>query len=241
MGETIPFVTPGRPEKLTASVVAQLEKEYGKSARTIRLWFKEGAPVADPASLVNWWAANKTWSCPTELLAAAERARLAENPQSPAIQPPASPGGEPLELGTFNLGEGEEVQQLRRLVAIAYGELEKAYAGKGGDVDRLQARYNKASEALRKAQATWREDQRKAGRLLVREDVETDVDTACEMLRQMRESMARQVLEQCAALLNQEQQEAVSRAILKVRAAEDHIFRTLPSLAKTDVQDLLAA
>lgn len=242
MGETIPFETPGRPRKISAAMLQELEAVYGKSGRTIRLWFKEGAPVADPVAMVSWWASKKTWSCPDEILAAAERARSA-NPQpiSTCEAPQPTPGAVSLELGSFNLEEGEEVQQQRRLVAIAYGLLEDAYRGKGGDVDRLQARYTKASEALRKIQATWREDQRRAGRLLVREDVETDIDTACEMLRQMQESMEKRVLEQCAAVLNQEQQNAVARAIRKARESEQQIFRQLPSLSIGDVQERLAA
>lgn len=230
MGDTVPFpgTQPPTVRKLTSAKCAEAVALYRKTARQIRRWFAEGAPLDNPAEMPGWWAKGHKHLCPPEILAAAEAARPAPAPGDPLGQPQAT-SAESMVLDQFTLEEGEEVRQMKRLVAVSYSQLERAYAGQGGNIDLLQAKWAKACEALRKTQATERDSMKARGLLIERSKVTQDIATAAELLRQMRESMARVVLERCPSL-NFEQREEVSAAILTIRESEDRVFRNIKSL-----------
>lgn len=251
------------PEKKSQSFSAgrlqELSDQYGAGLdpRTMRRWIAEGktsgdsCPLEDPAALKGWWARNKKWSVPDWLLRAAAKAPkpASEPPPAPtpgvpmpaaAVEPP--PPGVALNLDDFELGEGEAVSQQRSLVALLWSELRKAYLTPGGEVDMLQSKYNKATEALRRLEKDDREDRKSRGLLIPRITVQRDIETACELIRQMSETEKRRVLELCPTLGLNERGE-VAAAIDRVCEVRTRVFRNLKSLKSADdaLLDLAAA
>lgn len=235
------------PKRLTSDVLADLKKVYGRGGRAIRWWWKEGAPIFDPAAMPAWWAVNKTWDCPIEIQrAAAVHAPAAAPLSSPGVSadPQVAVSGvvseESVILGSFQMGEGEGVVMQRQIVAAAYEKLKSAYET-GTNIDLMQKRYNGAAEALRKLEISDRAAQKQMGNLIPRLVVRTEIGAAVELLRQMRESMARKVTELVPDLVGP-LRDRVVRAILDVREKEDRVFRNLESLkSPADVVDRLAA
>ena len=235
---------------------AQFEKWsalYGKQHRQIRRWIAKGekekdpCPLDDPARMPQWWTRHMTWSVPEKITAAAANAQAAATaaqlPPSPATGTAPDPGGSspapettpvtPMNLSEFDLGEGEAIRKQRSLVSAIYTKLERAYLGGTGDADHLQAQFLKAQESLRKLEVTEREVQKQLRMLIPRHAIERDLATCAEMLRQMRESMARRVLELCPQL-PMEYRKAVADAVLAVRSQEDRVLSNLDSLNADD-------
>lgn len=236
-------------------------KLYRKGARQIRRWIEKGkekreaCPLDNPSEMPAWWERHMTWSVPDEILAAAHAARVDQETQTippalSALAPPVAPDsskapaaapGPPIDLADYDLEEGEAVRLQRRLVKASYDQLERAYKGEGGNIDVLQTKFNKAAEALRKIEKDDRTDRERSGALIKRLSIERDLANGVELLRQMRESMVRRVLEICPSL-SAEQREEVGTGIIKVREHEDRVFRNLESLKRpADVVDSLAA
>lgn len=223
--------------------LAEYAAEWGCDERTLKRFVKLGRtaepmdlpPFHQVEKLASWYARYHKNRVPDWIL------RLGAKAETAAPASAVVPTGEVIDLREVDLEEGEAVKQARRLVGAAYEALERAYKGIGGNVDLLQAKYFKALEGLRKVEASEREWAKKRGEWILRAKVERDIATATEMLRQMRESMRRRVLELCASL-SAEQREEVGAAILRVREQEDRVFRGLESLKKpSDVVELLAA
>lgn len=223
---------------------------YKRSARNIRKWIARGkdvcdpCPLDDPAKMPGWWARHMKWSVPDSITGAAAVVIpplvLPPSPElsaPPTVQPPPmEQTGPPINLSEFDLQQGEAVQQQRRIVGALYSQLEKAYLG-GTNADVIQQKYNKAVEALRKLEKDDRADQEARGQLIPRQIVERDIAAAGDMLRQMRESMERRILELCPSLTT-EQRAQVADAIRRVRSAEDRVFQRLHTIKSED--DLLA-
>lgn len=227
-----------RKTKLSARMVADLGAQYGTGGRSIRRWWAEGAPLFQPGEMPRWWAEHKTWKCPDAILHAASLVTPApEVAASPAV---AAAGEESLRIGDFVLEEGEAVGQQRRLVKALFSKLEKAYET-GVGIDLHQRRYDRAAESLRKLETTEMRASERLGRLLPRELVRSEIGMAVELQRSMRESMVRRVLELCPRLQGELREHVVS-AIVKVREAEELLFRNLRCIKGVeDVQNRLAA
>jgi len=236
---------------------AQLDEigaRYGKRHRAVRRWLKLGrdksdpCPIERPAEMPAWWARNMAHRVPYELLEAAKVAGpIGPTPEQPRVMDdPAPAEAAPREvrpmvdLTAMDLPEGENVRQLRRLVNAAWVAVERAYATPGADVDLPLRRHEKASEALRKSEGAQREWQRKLGNVVAVADVQRDLDNACNMFREMRETMARRVLELCPSL-GREQRAEVAAAIEKVRGNEDRLFQRLASVRPGELAAALAA
>jgi len=263
----VPAPPSGEPLTLTpAPVVAELTPAqldelgalYEVKRRQLYRYLTIGAtahdlcPLADPAAFVQWWGRHMKHRVPPALLAAAARqsAATAPPPAAAAAGAPSLPGAAPGEPGkpaglAFNLGaatldEGEEVQQARQLLAGVFAKLEAAFTGGLDDQIRMwQPRWEKASSAFAKAKAADDADRKRRGLLVSRADVQADIDEAVDMLKMMRESMDRRIREKLPdvepALLDR-----VTAAIREVRAKEDMVFQSLPSLkSSADVLALL--
>ena len=244
-----PFVLNGAPERipLTKDQMARWEQVYGTAKRQIRRWHTEGVEKNDPCPLdtphlmPEWWARRMKWRVPEKILLAAkanapappspseaqtgcsiptEQSEKLEQASDLPDPPPSAPPISPLDLGDFQLVEGDQVKQARALVAVAYSQLEKAYRGAGGDIELLHRKHERAMIALNKAEAADRQYKKDHGLLIARDVVDRDLAQAAEMLRQMRDSMVRRVLELCPQL-PAEHRIAVSDAINRVRAQED--------------------
>lgn len=229
--------------------VDQLEAwhvQYGPSVRTIRRYLEEGEKVGDPCPLNSpvafreWWLRHKKWGCPDWLNAAA----AAGVGSGGEALPPAAGGMmplDPVDLTSQSLEEGEAVRQARQLVAVAFAQLQKAYSGGTGAIDSLQRKWEKAVESLRKAEKDEREAAKHRGMMVSKIDLQRDVATMMELLRQMRESMPRRILELVPGL-DPATRLRLEGAIGQVRGQEDGIFRMLPTLKGIDdVPALLAA
>ena len=129
----------------------------------------------------------------------------------------------------FALEEGEAVRQQRSLVAMLWVDVKKAYETPGADVDLLDSKRNKALETLRRLEKDDREDRKSRGLLIPRITVQREIDTACELIRQMSETEKRRVLELCPSLGPNERAE-VALAIDRVCEVRTRVFRNLKSL-----------
>jgi hypothetical protein len=225
---------------ITAAQLAAWSILYSVTSRQLWRWIKTGRDASDPcpldrpAAVPEWWVRRMTWSVPAKILEVARQAagdKTTEKKSGSSFEQ-----GVPVNLTEHGVAPGEAVGQQRRLVGALFSQLEKAYLV-GDPVDHIQARYNKASEQLRKLEKDEREDKLATGEYLPKAEVERDYAEAAEMLKQMRESMERRILELCPSL-TPEQRAEVSAAILRVRSQEDRAFQRLPSFASND--DLLA-
>lgn len=238
--------------KLTAEVVARLIGVYQTGERTLRRWWKDGAPLLDPEAMPEWWGKQKTWGIPDKVAQAADAAkaeRLAKSgdvSESEQKSEGESPVGNPVEskasdksesavdLSTFELEEGAEVRMQRKLVAATHAKLEEAYR-LGSGIDVAQKRFDRASTSLMKLQAAERAAKKQNGELISRQEVKAALFSLAEDLKNLRESMPRRVVELCPAL-HGEAREQVLAAIVQVRAAEDLVLMDMEGM-----QDHVAA
>lgn len=230
------------PTELTRELLAEWSALYQTGARQLRRWWKEGAPLYDPAAMPGWWSRSHTWACPAKILAAAKAAPHAAAPtplpSAPAAAAdPQRSGPEPFNLSDFDLLEGEAVKLQRQRVAALFDQLDRAYKGLGGDIDVLEGKINRAGEFLRKLEKDDRESAKQRGLLIPRLEVTRDLAKLAEMLRQMTDTEVRRVLELCPAL-SVEARQQVSAAITRVADARQRVLRNLKSL-KTPEDALL--
>jgi hypothetical protein len=246
--------------ELTRAQLAEWSALYQTGARQLRRWWKEGAPLDRPSEMPAWWAGHHKWAVPVRIHQAAklhtqnaaaasvEAVPCAKESGSPensnTTAAPASPLGPSIDLAEYALRENEDVRQAETLVAVAWQQLEAAYKAGRTDIDLLHRRHEKAMETLRKVRTAARADLQQRRLLIPREEVENDRAMAAELLRQMRESMERRVLELCPDL-NTVQREKVAAAIRRVRKHEEKILCDPKYLrdVKTadDLAELLAA
>jgi hypothetical protein len=237
MGDA-PFQLVGmdRPDKLSSEVLTKLEGIYKRGARTIRRWWKAGAPILAPEKMPAWWTATHSWEVPAFIRDAA-RGVASESSVASASTDPAEEG---MLLAGLAYEDGEALEKHRRLVKGLWEKLEKAYET-GTNIDLIQTRYNKAISQLRSLEANEREAQKIRGTLLPRVKVERDIASALELLKAIEETEIRRVIELCPAL-NGEARHQVESALAQVAEAKARLFRNLKSLkSPADVADMLAA
>jgi hypothetical protein len=221
--------------------MADLVKFYRRSARQIRRWMRIGrekndsCPVFAPAKMPNWWTRCMTQTVPEDIL----RQAIGVNgiPGVPDRVVPNAADSLPLPpidlADAAQLGEDVTVKQIRTLAMAVWKQLEAAYQKQGLDLGMLHNRYDRIRQLLNKVEAAERQARKEAGNLIPREEIERETDRLCEMLRQMRTSMARRVIELCPRLPTQYRDEVVS-AIERVRAREDQIFRRFDKLSSEE-------
>lgn len=231
-----------RPDKLSAAEVARLEGIYKRGERTIRRWWKDGAPILAPEKMAAWWERNYTWEVPQDIRAAA----VASLPAGSAT----SAGGAesekkiveetPLDISAHEVEAGEAVAFQRRMVKGLAIQLEAAYLKGSGSIDLIRGRYDKALGHLRGLEAGEREAMKQSGQLIPRPTVIAEVTKAVQLLKATRDSMERKVIELCPSLTI-EQRAEVAAGIRTVREKEDRILRNLKSIKGADyVAELLA-
>lgn len=228
--------------RLSRAELNEVAKFYGRGLRQIRRWLAVGrekndpCPVFAPQKLPSWWMRNMSQAVPNDIFILA----VGVNGNCP---PPGGIGDLPLrptlapavDLKTIDLNEADSITQMSGLAQAVYQQLADAYQKRSSDIPLLQRRYEKALEALHKVQAAERQARRESGDLIPRWELERDATQLATMLREMRVSMARRVLELCPKLGASDREE-VRSAIERVREQEDRIFTVLP----TSPADLLA-
>lgn len=246
-------------DELTKVEVAHFMELYGVGRRQLFRWKKEGAPLRKPEDMPGWWKrSGHTWDVPEKVQAAAVAARTAaadpappepsmENPIDPTPPPAAASvapgvGAAARSMPVFNLHElqfdpNELVANAARRVAALDKRIAAAYAGESTeDADVLESKLLKAVEGLRKLKDSDQKMKLAMGQYTLTADVERDLATLVELLRQMDETEARRVDELCPGL-PQEARAQVRAAILRVGEARRRIFRKLGTI--TSVQDAL--
>ena len=224
---------------------------YGKSPRQLRRWLNVGrqkddaCPLDEPAHLPSWWARCMRQRCPPELIQLANQyaqKNRADNttPSNPRAGAPA-PREESVEISGYRLEDGEAVKQAEAIVKAAWERLQRAYLDGTGNVDQLQRRHENAMESLLKIERAEVARAKLRGDYVALVDIQTDFERTVEMLRMMRESMPRRVIEQLSDV-PAEYHDRVRSAILEARDLEDEVFRRMPSLMGIeDVSSALAA
>lgn len=217
---------------------------WSTTRRQLWRWIKVGrekddpCPLQDPEAMPDWWARRMTWSVPSKIWAVARAGGGDKTKKNligisvSNISPPVTP----IDINEFDVSAGEAVRQWRRIVGALFTQVQKAYLA-GDPVDHIQSRLNKASEQLRKLEKDEREDKLSTGEYISKEENERACVAGAAMLKQMRESMVRRVLELCP-WLTPDQREKIAAAIERVRSQEDRIFQRTPLLKSND--DFLA-
>jgi hypothetical protein len=230
-------LTPGRLDGYAST--------YATSSRQIRRWYTEGAPLHDPAAMPAWWeselaAGRKRWGLPDRLL---EASRLASAPacdeslvySSPSISRDASHmatgTGDRINLEDYDPEEGDRLRELKQIQAARYTQLKNALAA-GNDTVMLETKYLRLTETLDKMESRVSERLKKRGLYIARPEVERELATAAELIRQMGESEARRLLELCPDL-TASGREQILRAVPMLAEARARVFRTLGTLRTT--------
>lgn len=227
-------------KKISVQLIDAWASSYSTTRRQLWRWIKIGrekgkpCPLHEPAQMPDWWTSCMTWSVPAKIWEVARRSPGDKtqgnangfSPQKNAV----------VDVRQFDLSSGEAVRRQRQIVAALFDQQDKAYLS-GDAVDHIQTRCNKALEQLRKLEKDEREHLQSIGEYRPRAEVERDYTEAAIMLRQMRDSMERQIIELCP-WLTAEERPLLAAAVQRVRSQEDRVFQKLPSLKSND--DLLA-
>lgn len=233
-------------KRLLPGVLNGYATTYATSSRQIRRWLTEGAPLHDPAGMPAWWegelaAGRKRWGLPDRLL---EASRLASAPAcdespgsaSPLFTSPASAmstgTGDRINLEDYDPEEGDRLRELKQIQAARYTQLKNALAA-GNDTVMLETKYLRLTETLDKMETRVSERLKKRGLYIARPEVERELATAAELIRQMGESEARRLLELCPDL-TASGREQILRAVPMLAEARARVFRTLGTLRTTE-------
>lgn len=249
---------------LNRSILKRWEAVYETGPRQLRRWWKEGAPLDNPAAMPAWWERTHAWSIPERIQAAAVKATasqliapsagpvpiVVESPQTSAPAPP--PPSEnppppvaskvtPINIEDFDPDEGDRLRELKQIQAAKFDELSKALKAGSESAGMLETKYLKLCETVDKMESRVTERVKKKGLFVMKAAVARDLATAAELIRQMGESEARRVLELCPAL-DGAQREAVIAAVRQLAESRSRVFRNLASLKSVaDVDQLIAA
>jgi hypothetical protein len=214
-------------------------------------------PLDDPRAMLHWWPRHNTKCVPPEIEEAALAAALAEKngvpapgaptPPDPSSPPPHIPVPDPatraasppppsptktavksIRLEDFDPEEGDRLNDLKQLQAAKFDQLRSAFE-EGTPTNSLETSYVKLCETIDKIETRVIERMKKRGLYVLRDEVERDLAKNAELLRQMRDSMERRVLEQCPNL-TADQRTEVSAAIYKARLREDSTLARLDCL-----------
>jgi hypothetical protein len=234
-------------KRLLPGVLDGYAVTYATSSRQIRRWLTEGAPLHDPAAMPAWWegelaAGRKRWGLPDRILEAA-RASAAPAPDespgsaSPSFTLPASSHmstgtGDRINLEDYDPEEGDRLRELKQIQAARYTQLKNALAA-GNDTVMLETKYLRLTETLDKMESRVSERLKKRGLYIARPEVERELATAAELIRQMGESEARRLLELCPDL-TASGREHILRAVPMLAEARARVFRTLGTLRTTE-------
>jgi hypothetical protein len=233
-------------KRLTPGLLDGYASTYATSSRQIRRWYTEGAPLHDPAAMPAWWeselaAGRKRWGLPDRLL---EASRLASAPacdeslvySSPSISRGASQmatgTSDRINLEDYDPEEGDRLRELKQIQAARYTQLKNALAA-GNDTVMLETKYLRLTETLDKMESRVSERLKKRGLYIARPEVERELATAAELIRQMGESEARRLLELCPDL-TASGREQILRAVPMLAEARARVFRTLGTLRTTE-------
>ena len=233
-------------KRLLPGVLDGYAVTYATSSRQIRRWLTEGAPLHDPAAMPAWWegelaAGRKRWGLPDRILEAA-RSSAAPGPDespgsaSPLFTSPASAmstgTGDRINLEDYDPEEGDRLRELKQIQAARYTQLKNALAA-GNDTVMLETKYLRLTETLDKMESRVSERLKKRGLYIARPEVERELATAAELIRQMGESEARRLLELCPDL-TASGREQILRAVPMLAEARARVFRTLGTLRTTE-------
>ena len=265
-GEAFCLTAGGDFSLAAAKRYAKLYKGSEKKWRSIYQWRKKGidvcdpCPLEDPTKMPAWWVRHMVWRVPTEIeQAAIDAARgrpaapetavldaaAAQRPPEPAAATPVpavpGPGSvqAAVDLAQFDPEEGDRLRELKQLQAAKFSQLTAALKA-GEDTTVREQKYMKLCETVDNIETRATERMKKRGLFWLREDVERDLAANAELLRQMRESMVRRVLELCSSL-TAEQRAEVTAAIQRTRGAEERVLGKLTTLKKDDLLRELAA
>ena len=223
---------------------------YGVKHRQLRRWIERGEEKSDPCPLdepmrMPLWidkniekvrgemrekvqaaanAAARLVSPPSPVPAASDKAVEGCPPPPPTI-PVVPTMMAPLDLATVGGVEGESVDTFRQLFAATKKQLVDAY-GKGDDdrINSLTRRLEKTGESLRKHEVQAEARARRAGELLSRPEVITEVAALVNMMRLMREQRVKRVASQMTDL-TPDQLARLDRALNEVGEREEDILR----------------
>jgi hypothetical protein len=234
-------------KRLLPGVLDGYAVTYVTSSRQIRRWLTEGAPLHDPAAMPAWWegelaAGRKRWGLPDRILQASRLASAPAPDESPGSASPSftlpasshmSTGtGDRINLEDYDPEEGDRLRELKQIQAARYTQLKNALAA-GNDTVMLETKYLRLTETLDKMESRVSERLKKRGLYIARPEVERELATAAELIRQMGESEARRLLELCPDL-TASGREQILRAVPMLAEARARVFRTLGTLRTTD-------
>ena len=233
-------------KRLLPGVLDGYAVTYATSSRQIRRWLTEGAPLHDPAAMPAWWegelaAGRKRWGLPDRLLEAARVSGAPAPDESPGSAAPlfSSPAsstsngtGDRINLEDYDPEEGDRLRELKQIQAARYTQLKNALAA-GNDTVMLETKYLRLTETLDKMESRVSERLKKRGLYIARPEVERELATAAELIRQMGESEARRLLELCPDL-TANGREQILRAVPMLAEARARVFRTLGTLRTTE-------
>lgn len=239
------FALTGLPDRFSQGELAEIGKQFKRGHRAVRRWIALGrkrndpCPVSNPGKLLSWWRRNMKQMPPARMVHLAVN-EAAERSGADIVPFPGKVT--PIDLQSIDADAalpGESVRRVRRLVKGVYSQLETAFAEGSPEIDSLSNGFAKASDLLRKLEAADREAQRQRGRLVPVDEIQRDAAAFAEMLKAMRETMAKRVLELCPEVPAQFKPGIVS-AIEKIRANEDKIFARFGMITdETEFNDLL--
>lgn len=233
-------------KRLLPGVLDGYAVTYATSSRQIRRWLTEGAPLHDPAAMPAWWegelaAGRKRWGLPDRVLEAAQAATAPAPDESPGSASPlftssasamSTGTGDRINLEDYDPEEGDRLRELKQIQAARYTQLKNALAA-GNDTVMLETKYLRLTETLDKMETRVSERLKKRGLYIARPEVERELATAAELIRQMGESEARRLLELCPDL-TAAGREQILRAVPMLAEARARVFRTLGTLRTTD-------
>ena len=234
-------------KRLLPGVLDGYAVTYATSSRQVRRWLTEGAPLHDPAAMPAWWegelaAGRKRWGLPDRILEAARSSAAPAHDESPGSASPSftlpasshmSTGtGDRINLEDYDPEEGDRLRELKQIQAARYTQLKNALAA-GNDTVMLETKYLRLTETLDKMESRVSERLKKRGLYIARPEVERELATAAELIRQMGESEARRLLELCPDL-TASGREQILRAVPMLAEARARVFRTLGTLRTTE-------
>jgi hypothetical protein len=234
-------------KRLLPGVLDGYASTYATSSRQIRRWLTEGAPLHDPAAMPAWWegelaAGRKRWGLPDRILEAARSSAAPAPDESPGSASPSLPlpasshmstgTGDRINLEDYDPEEGDRLRELKQIQAARYTQLKNALAA-GNDTVMLETKYLRLTETLDKMESRVSERLKKRGLYIARPEVERELATAAELIRQMGESEARRLLELCPDL-TANGREQILRAVPMLAEARARVFRTLGTLRTTE-------
>lgn len=131
-----------------------------------------------------------------------------------------------INIRELNIDNLDSLKQAQRYLAAIDQKLARAYAlGNDDEIRRWQAPFDKALEAVRKAQNADREERKLAGDLIPRAELFSELNQLLTMQRNMRATMDRRIVARLA--LPEEYHESLRAAIRAERDQEDSVFRQL--------------